>query len=97
MGVQNWSLSKLLRWEWNLEKFIATGTHSSEPLCAAIGGLCQVLAAGKGTFTTTAASPVLTYAPNRGDWGTMTHHEDLAEADRLIADCVDRIARQRQM
>jgi hypothetical protein len=28
---------------------------------------------------------------------TMTHHEDLAEADRLIADCVDRIARQRQM
>jgi hypothetical protein len=21
--------------------------------------------------------------------GTMTHHEDLAEADRLIADCMD--------
>src|SRR5262245_12622471 len=32
VGVQNWSLSKLLRWEWNLEKFIATGTHNSEPL-----------------------------------------------------------------
>jgi hypothetical protein len=27
----------------------------------------------------------------------MTHHEDLAEADRLIADCVDRIARQREV
>jgi len=31
-GVQNWSLSKLLRWDWNLEKSIATGTHNSEPL-----------------------------------------------------------------
>ena len=27
----------------------------------------------------------------------MTHHEDLAEADRLIADCMDRIARQREI
>jgi hypothetical protein len=26
----------------------------------------------------------------------MTHHEDLAEADRLIADCMDHIARQRE-
>jgi hypothetical protein len=33
----------------------------------------------------------------RGRLGTMTHHEDLAEADRLIADCVDRIARQREV
>src|SRR5215510_3043169 len=31
-GVQNSSLSKLLRWDWNLEKSIATGTHNSEPL-----------------------------------------------------------------
>jgi hypothetical protein len=31
VGVQNWSLSKLLRWDWNLEKSIATGTHNSEP------------------------------------------------------------------
>src|SRR6516164_7514045 len=31
VGVQNSSLSKLLRWDWNLEKSIATGTHSSEP------------------------------------------------------------------
>src|SRR5262249_48222050 len=29
--VQNSSLSKLLRWDWNLEKFIATGTHNSGP------------------------------------------------------------------
>src|SRR5262249_25787165 len=29
-GVQNSSLSKLLRWDWNLEKSIATGTHNSE-------------------------------------------------------------------
>src|SRR6516165_9811155 len=28
VGVQNSSLSKLLRWDWNLEKSIATGTHS---------------------------------------------------------------------
>jgi hypothetical protein len=27
----------------------------------------------------------------------MAHHEDLAEADRLIADCIDRIARQREV
>jgi len=27
----------------------------------------------------------------------MTHHEDLAEAGRLIADCMDRIARQREV
>jgi hypothetical protein len=27
----------------------------------------------------------------------MTHHEDLAEADRLIAECKDRIARQREI
>jgi hypothetical protein len=27
----------------------------------------------------------------------MTHHEDSAEADRLIADCMDRIARQREV
>jgi hypothetical protein len=27
----------------------------------------------------------------------MTHHEDLAQADRLIADCMDRIARQREV
>ena len=27
----------------------------------------------------------------------MTHHEDLAEADRLIADCMDHIARQREV
>jgi hypothetical protein len=32
VGVQNSSLSKLLRWDWNLEKSIATGTHNSEPL-----------------------------------------------------------------
>jgi len=31
------------------------------------------------------------------DFGTMAHHEDLAEADRLIADCIDRIARQREV
>jgi hypothetical protein len=29
--------------------------------------------------------------------GTMAHHEDLAEADRLIADCMYRIARQREV
>ena len=27
----------------------------------------------------------------------MTHHEDLAEADRLIADCMNHIARQREI
>jgi hypothetical protein len=27
----------------------------------------------------------------------MTRHEDLLEADRLIADCMDRIARQREV
>jgi hypothetical protein len=27
----------------------------------------------------------------------LTHHEDLAEADRFIADCRDRIARQREV
>jgi hypothetical protein len=27
----------------------------------------------------------------------MIHHEDLAQADRLIADCTDRIARQREV
>jgi len=27
----------------------------------------------------------------------MAHHEDLAETDRLIADCMDRIARQREV
>ena len=27
----------------------------------------------------------------------MTHNEDLAEADRLIAECKDRIARQREI
>jgi hypothetical protein len=27
----------------------------------------------------------------------MTHHENLAQADRLIADCMDRIARQREV
>src|SRR5262245_10119516 len=32
VGVQKSSLSKLLRWDWNLEKSIATGTHNSEPL-----------------------------------------------------------------
>ena len=32
VGVQNSSLSKLLGWNWNLEKSIATGTHNSEPL-----------------------------------------------------------------
>jgi hypothetical protein len=32
VGVQNSSLSKLLRWDWNLEKSIATATHNSEPL-----------------------------------------------------------------
>ena len=37
-GVQNSSLSKLLRLEWNLEKFIATGTHNSEPLDHLRGG-----------------------------------------------------------
>jgi hypothetical protein len=31
VGVRNSSLSKLLRWDWNLEKSIATGTHNSEP------------------------------------------------------------------
>ena len=29
VGVQNSSLSKLLGWNWNLEKSIATGTHNS--------------------------------------------------------------------
>src|SRR5262244_1393801 len=32
VGVQNSSLSKLLRCNWNLEKSIATGTHNSKPL-----------------------------------------------------------------
>jgi hypothetical protein len=32
VGVQNSSLSKLLRWDWNWEKPIATSTHNSEPL-----------------------------------------------------------------
>jgi len=32
VGVQNSSLSKLLRWDRNLEKSIAPGTHNSEPL-----------------------------------------------------------------
>jgi len=32
LGVQNSSLSKLLRWDWNLERSIATGIHNSEPL-----------------------------------------------------------------
>src|SRR5204863_7276087 len=41
-GVQNSSFSKWLRWDWNLEKPIATATHNSEPL----GGVCQKLAAG---------------------------------------------------
>jgi hypothetical protein len=27
----------------------------------------------------------------------MTHHEHLVQADRLIADCLDRIARQREV
>src|SRR6516225_547521 len=31
VGVQHSSLSKLLGWNWNLEKSIATGTHNSEP------------------------------------------------------------------
>src|SRR5262249_32286691 len=30
--VQNSSLSKLLGWDWNFEKSIATGTRNSEPL-----------------------------------------------------------------
>jgi hypothetical protein len=29
VGVQNSSLSNLARWDWNLEKSIATGTHNS--------------------------------------------------------------------
>jgi hypothetical protein len=29
--------------------------------------------------------------------GTVTHHERLAQADRLIANCLDRIARQREV
>jgi hypothetical protein len=32
VGVQNSSLFKLLRFKWNLEKSIATGTHNSEPV-----------------------------------------------------------------
>src|SRR6516225_1668494 len=32
VGVRNSSLSKLLRWDWNLERSIATGTNNSEPL-----------------------------------------------------------------
>ena len=32
VGVQNSSLSKLLRCNWNLEESIATGTHNSKPL-----------------------------------------------------------------
>src|SRR5262245_48347533 len=32
VGVQNSSLSKLLGWNWNLEKSIAIGTHNSEAL-----------------------------------------------------------------
>jgi hypothetical protein len=32
VGAQNSSLSKLLGWNWNLEKSIATGTHNSESL-----------------------------------------------------------------
>jgi hypothetical protein len=31
------------------------------------------------------------------DWGTVTRHQHLAQADRLIADCLDRIARQREV
>src|SRR6516164_5469000 len=31
VGVQHSSLSKLLGWNWNLEKSIVTGTHNSEP------------------------------------------------------------------
>jgi Zn-dependent M32 family carboxypeptidase len=31
------------------------------------------------------------------DWRTMTHYEHLVQADRLIADCLDRIARQREV
>jgi hypothetical protein len=27
----------------------------------------------------------------------MDHHEDLADADRLIANCMDRLARQREV
>jgi hypothetical protein len=29
--------------------------------------------------------------------GAMTHHEHLAEADRFIAECKNRIARQREI
>ena len=36
-------------------------------------------------------------ARSRRGLGTMTHHEDLVEADRLVADCMDRIARQREV
>ena len=36
-------------------------------------------------------------ARSRRGLGTMTHHEDLVEADRLVADCMDRIARQRDV
>jgi hypothetical protein len=32
-----------------------------------------------------------------GRMGTVTHHERLAQADRLIANCLDRIARQREV
>jgi hypothetical protein len=38
VGVQNLNLSKLLRWDWNLEKSIATGTHNSERRLVAPGG-----------------------------------------------------------
>ena len=31
------------------------------------------------------------------NWGTMTHYEHLVQADRLIADYLDRIARQREV
>src|SRR5262249_43693066 len=33
----------------------------------------------------------------RGRLGSMTHRENLAEADRFIAGCKDRIARQREI
>src|SRR5258708_8395528 len=32
VGANNSSLSKLRSWNWNLERYIATGTHNSEPL-----------------------------------------------------------------
>jgi hypothetical protein len=36
-------------------------------------------------------------AGSRRGLRTVTHHEHLAQADRLIADCLDRIARQREV